>query len=330
MTKELALKALESYLGKTCQESHLQEVTGGYSFVQHYLYRTADHNLFLKVFKHKPAERFHEQDIRAHTKAERLGIAPKLFYLDSVHRVWLLEAIQGRHLSFSEYQTDIYLQKIFKTLRILHTEPVNDLPIALTSWDYCKKLLSFMKHLDVNETPIKKLLLSMPLLEKKADVYQSPIQFIHNDLNPHNIIITHEHCLFVDWNAAGRGCIFQDLAEIMVFLPIESHVSTLGQYYGRQPTPEEIALNHYHYAMRLGLFAIWGLAMLDQLYPEDLSIKMWDKYKIISDQQGLLLLFQDLLQEGVRLNSKEDFLRFTVASYNAFLENERSICGEGP
>jgi thiamine kinase-like enzyme len=65
----------------------------------------------------------------------------------------------------------------------------------------------------------------------------------HRDLNPNNILDTPERAYFVDWEAAGQGDPFLDLAQLGVFaFPARvQREALLASYLGRPATAEEKA-----------------------------------------------------------------------------------------
>jgi len=65
----------------------------------------------------------------------------------------------------------------------------------------------------------------------------------HNDLNPNNVLEANERIFFVDWEVAGAGDPFLDLAQLGVFAfpQREQREALLEAYLARRPSEEETA-----------------------------------------------------------------------------------------
>ncbi len=83
----------------------------------------------------------------------------------------------------------------------------------------------------------------------------------HRDLNPNNILETSERDYFVDWEGAGQGDPFLDLAQLGVFAfpDREQREGLLASYLGRPPTDEEKART---IVARVRALAVYALAFL--------------------------------------------------------------------
>jgi Ser/Thr protein kinase RdoA (MazF antagonist) len=79
----------------------------------------------------------------------------------------------------------------------------------------------------------------------------------HRELNPGNVIVTGDSAFFVDWDAAGQGDTFLDLAELSVFEPpnLALREQALALYLGRAPSAEESARATLARVHALGFFA---------------------------------------------------------------------------
>jgi aminoglycoside phosphotransferase (APT) family kinase protein len=84
----------------------------------------------------------------------------------------------------------------------------------------------------------------------------------HRDLNPGNVLETAERAYLVDWETAGEGDPFVDLAQLGVFsFPApERRAELLAAYLGRAPTARERAHAALARVTALGFFAVSFIA----------------------------------------------------------------------
>jgi thiamine kinase-like enzyme len=100
----------------------------------------------------------------------------------------------------------------------------------------------------------------------------------HNDLNPGNVLETSERAYLVDWETAGEGDPFVDLAQLTVFssLSLEGRVELLAAYLGRTPSARERAHATIARVAALGFYAAAFIAqavLAEGGSPEDAAPK---------------------------------------------------------
>lgn len=104
----------------------------------------------------------------------------------------------------------------------------------------------------------------------------------HNDLNPGNILETAERAYLIDWEVAGWGDPFIDVALVGVFgLPRSSaREELLAHYLGRQPDDEDRAHALVARAAALGVYAaaFTAAAILEDATPaDDMPARVFDE-----------------------------------------------------
>jgi aminoglycoside phosphotransferase (APT) family kinase protein len=169
--------------------------------------------------------------------ASDLGVAPRLRYADPASGVCIMQRIDGVHLGRGGPDPR-RLEKVVATLRRLHCGP------AFPPGNGPAEIIGFFQERIARAGDSLPPDLSRVMNEVSPCVARySAAAPCHRDLNPNNILESKDEIFFVDWETAGAGDPFVDLAQLGVFaFPREGdRAALLPSYLGRSPTDEEAA-----------------------------------------------------------------------------------------
>lgn len=189
-------------------------------------------------------------------QASKIGVGPKVYFVDPQMEGIVMEFIPGRTVQESDFEDSDYLAIFAKFLKQLHQSEV-PFPLA------CSPFQRFHNFLLKGEQ--KKLVYPLrfsevkTLMEELEATFQlMPISLIpaHLDLHPLNIMILEKRFLLVDWVNGGMSDPYFDLATFTVFQCLnESQILTfLTHYFGRQPT--QLEWNRFIVTQPIRLFVI--------------------------------------------------------------------------
>ncbi|POZ63847.1 choline/ethanolamine kinase family protein [Chromobacterium alticapitis] len=173
-----------------------------------------------------------EREAQCWRGAAALGVAPRLVYADAASGITISEFIAAEALD----RSPAGIRRMASALRRLHQSQAFDggMPLA-----------------DILAGEVAKLGLSQPdaviqavcqaAAEADAISRENARVPCHLDLNPGNIVLSGQRVLFLDWETAGLGDPYLDLAQlgVFVFSTPEQGQSLLQAYLQAEPTPAE-------------------------------------------------------------------------------------------
>lgn len=177
-----------------------------------------------------------EREVVCARLASSRGIGPELVWADEASGATLMAKVEDVLVGPARASAPGRRERLAGALRTLHEGP------ALPGAGSVEEILAhFEGSLAARGTPLSAPLagvLRAALAAKKPSERRTPC---HNDLNPGNVLETSERILFVDWETAGEGDPFVDLAQLTVFslMPAEGRSALLEAYLGRAPTEAE-------------------------------------------------------------------------------------------
>jgi hypothetical protein len=172
--------------------------------------------------------------------ASEVGVAPRLHYADARTGVSITERVEGARFGGDALSEPDGPQRIAGALRRLHEGPSfprgADLIEILGDLDRAHAAAAAGERLpaDLRATVTDLAARTAP------HAHAAPC---HKDLNPNNILCTRDRVCFVDWETAGAGDPFLDVAQVGVFaLPApEAREAFLAAYLRRAPSDQERA-----------------------------------------------------------------------------------------
>ncbi|HSF83429.1 MAG TPA: choline/ethanolamine kinase family protein [Anaerolineales bacterium] len=156
-----------------------------------------------------------EHEYAANLAAGKLGIAPQVFYFIQPEGCLVTRFIKGRPLPPAELKKTDNLRKLAGMLKNFHSQP----PIPGVFWvpqivrDYAQLArqhqVTFPENFDW---------LIERLEEAEAAFASDPLPHrpCHNDLLNENFLVENEHIYILDWEYAGMGDLYFDLANLSV------------------------------------------------------------------------------------------------------------------
>jgi aminoglycoside phosphotransferase (APT) family kinase protein len=191
------------------------------------------------------------REIACMTIAAKGGVAPELRHVDAATGVSIMARIAIAPIARGSVRT-ARIARAARTLRRLHDGP---------AFPRGARANAIVRAFDESLRARGSGGLPAPLLatldELAALTERFPEAACHNDLNPGNVLDTDDATYFVDWETAGAGDPFFDLAGIGVFKlhTPDERAELLEIYLGRSPTAEERARETIARVMALGFYA---------------------------------------------------------------------------
>lgn len=206
-----------------------------------------------------------EREIRCWRGAAAQGIAPRLIYADAASGTTISEFIAGEPLDHSPAG----IQRIALALRSLHQSPAFDGGMSLATI-----LASEVAKLGLNQSDAVIEAICAAVAEADAVSRENELAPCHFDLNPTNILQTGNRVLFLDWETAGLGDPYIDLAQLGVFVfPAPDQQQILLQAY-LQRTPEPADLSRFAVARVIAMaFYAMGFFMAARRLQPDLTLE---------------------------------------------------------
>jgi thiamine kinase-like enzyme len=171
--------------------------------------------------------------------------------------------IDGHHLTLEEYRTPANIQRIVKAVKLLH-----QLPLPKAVFSPFRRVESYARQAQSMQVSFPgdfdRLLEKMKKIEQEQALDTSPWQkFCHNDLFCVNVLDDGK-IWFIDWEFAGVGDIYYDLATLTYAYdspdtwPRELQEYLLECYFGNVRQENRARLQGMQY-MVMFFTAMWGL-----------------------------------------------------------------------
>lgn len=181
------------------------------------------------------------------------GVAPPLHYADDRTGLSISDRVHGEALGRDQSLAPSRVERVARALRRLHDGPAFPAgPTLAGILDFFESHLTALTGRGLPPELIDVLGAVSPCVKRFASA--APC---HLDLNPNNVIETATEVFFVDWDTAGAGNPFVDLAQLGVFaLPAPAERNALlAEYLGRAPNDAETARATLSRVAVLGCYA---------------------------------------------------------------------------
>ena len=189
--------------------------------------------------------------------AAQRGLAPNYLYVNVDDGVIIFQYLEKQpltHVKIEDARTHVELAKM---LRTLHSGP--EFPKFISVFEIIK--LYVIKALgDSKPAIVDEVLNHMQVVE--AVIQRHPMSApCHNDLNRGNILYDGNRFWFVDWEAAGQGDPYVDLAAIANWFALQPEQENLFLQAYFEQTPTDIQRARF-YVMKQASLAFYGTAFL--------------------------------------------------------------------
>ncbi|UTH76403.1 choline kinase family protein [Chromobacterium sp. IIBBL 290-4] len=173
-----------------------------------------------------------ERETQCWRGAAALGVAPRLVYADAASGITISEFIAAEGMD----RSPAGIHRVASALRRLHQSRAFDggMPLA-------EILAGEVAKLGMGQPDAVIQAICQAAAEADAISREGERAPCHFDLNPGNILLSGERVLFLDWETAGLGDPYIDLAQLGVFVfpTPEQGQSLLRAYLQTEPTPAE-------------------------------------------------------------------------------------------
>ncbi len=189
---------------------------------ENYLLKTTNKKYLLRKFK---LENNRKREFRVQKMAHKKNIAAKPLLLDEENALMICEFIEGNHKEKLNKQDLTQLATLLKKL--------HNIKVRLKSINLKKSFTSKSKEIKKSFHTIQK--------------YKVEKVLCHNDLNPKNILFSHNQMNFIDWEFATVNDRYFDLACVCVEFTLskKEEVYFLERYFERVNEINQDKLNAY-------------------------------------------------------------------------------------
>jgi len=203
-----------------------------------------------------------EYEYAANLAAGRLGIAPDVYYFIRPEGYLVTRFIAGRPILPDEIRQPENIRRVMDTLRKIHS--MADIPGAFNAFEIIREYADIARRYQV-AFPQNYVLLNVHLQEAEKALLAHPDRPCpcHNDLLNGNFI-TNGQLTILDWEYAGMGDLFFDLANFSDHhdLSDEQDRCLLKYYFDEDPTP-----GHWAHLKIMKIIsevreATWGLVQI--------------------------------------------------------------------
>lgn len=252
-----AVMAAINCLSPTLPLNEITLLQGGYSSSQTYKIIINNKPYVLRVMRldHTLSDR--QQQIKCLQEGADLGIAPYCHYATAEADIIIMDYIAPTPLRFTKDNVGDFAVII----QTLHQAPLFG-PTHLRLFDYLQDLEKQLSVYSLSNILIN-YFSQINNIQNILDQHQE-LASCHNDINANNILFNGQKMYLIDWEAAGAGDPYFDLATVCQQLladdVLEKHF--LRQYFETQPTAYQMAklylmkqISCYFYALHFLLFA---------------------------------------------------------------------------
>jgi thiamine kinase-like enzyme len=201
-----------------------------------------------------------EAERAAQVAAATLGVAPKVVAFDEDERCLVTRFVHARPLEEGELREPELLEHVARALRLIHSG--RSLPTTFSAWEitaaYRAAALERGAEIPSRYDDARAVAREIEPLMQGTEHHPVPC---HNDLLPANLLVDSTGVLVVDWEYAGMGDRYFDLANLSVnngFEP-EDDGRLLAAYFGEPCTPGRLARLRLMRLMSDFREAMWGV-----------------------------------------------------------------------
>ena len=182
-------------------------------------------------------------------------ISPEIIYQDKENGILLSKYIESSKFNIDIYNSNIFIDKLVNKIKRLHILECSN------SFDPFKDIY---KNIELLHSLNYEFNHDISLLVKKLHELELDLSkdihygLCHNDLNTSNILYSNNSIYLIDFEFAGMGDIFFDLATISWFLKDEFRDQLITIYFGSFNINYKKKLNSYLFVVKLWN-ATWSL-----------------------------------------------------------------------
>lgn len=246
---------------------YIEHMSGGFSSPGIYKISIDGKAYVVRFYGERRSLEDRQRESDAMEIAAKQGLAPKIHYKDPIEGILIMDFIDTsnspeNNIPLSEASLDL----LGTSLQKLHAGP--DFKETVSIFDTARYFANAIQG-------------EKPSIFIQASELLNEIQWIlnehlekkpcHNDLNPNNILFSGDEIYFIDWEAAGQGDPFFDLATPVVLYAMNERQekTLLNGYFKRELLPYEVFKFHKMKKVAMILYG-YALVYISQLQGENL------------------------------------------------------------
>ena len=209
-----------------------------------------------------------KQECQVQVLASRLGVGPGVVHFNQTSHVYVSEFLDGVVLSDVDATQRLdkdRLRRVMFSVRQFH-QGAEELKASVRSYDPFSDIKGYYRlarSLNASLPPDVDQALSAMEAIRNATLPYHVLRLCHNDLHPGNFIDNGTHVHIIDYEYAGVGNLFFELANLAVKFQIEGEDalrSLLLDYFGEAANITDVDLAHLQLMKTLKLLdsALWG------------------------------------------------------------------------
>jgi thiamine kinase-like enzyme len=245
---------LENDLKWNINSVHSIETIGGLNNENYKVHYLNDH-YFVRLCTAYAFKLDRKKEFEIMSLAQALNLCPKSYYASETTGNMVCEWIDGTMPSEEFFSSDKFISMLTPKLKLLHSLKIDKI---FNPFIEIKEMLSYCESLNINlPSYIDSLLETLNYVQNYL-LNDLSIGLCHNDPNVSNIILSKDNLFLIDYEFAGMGDIFFDLATLAWMMTPEGIDILLGTYFHHPTNYHYKKLSYYLFVVKLWN-AFWSL-----------------------------------------------------------------------
>jgi|APSaa5957512622_1039677.scaffolds.fasta_scaffold02928_7 thiamine kinase-like enzyme len=299
----------------------LKPLLGGLSKSKLFQFDVKGKRYVLRILDEMKDVEKRKAEVAGHSIAAGLGIAPELFYVDSMSLVIVMEFIDGRLFSRDDLNNEVVVREVLHTVKRFHDYSGDRrLLRERTTIELIQNI--YKKHSaqgTVYPSCFEGLLENLD--QEAVAIYENTKCVpLHGDLNHNNIIITKDGKVYlIDWSEARMDHRFSDIGWMSCFLGAEKEDirNLLEGYFGREPSQNEIEEALFFNDATILLAAAAWMHCQEERNQEKLDILLEEPLK-----KGTQYVKEGITTQEVNALEGIDATKYALGWLKEFIENQ--------
>lgn len=339
--RDRILGTLKEFLGTSYQDAVFTYLKGGLSSASVYKFSHDGRSFVIKLLDPKTHDKFYRVK-HAFPTAAKLGIAPRVEHISEHYKSVIAEYIPVRTASTEDYEDENKLNRLVQGIKAFHSSNLTLKPVNSfnTRMNYHERKVRRHPHVAMDfgipadfEKAVQTVNSWQKALSNPKYVKMGPI---HRDLDYFNILIdeiTGEFTI-VDWDNAGTGNIYEDLAGFIVghFLNSDQVDAVIEEYFGEwapkyKPLVDVLCQEYY---VVLAASALNRAVAMKEHNPHALYLtkEMLEKLAEENEFPSYSEFMEGLIAGSRHLKTPADYQYFAALLLKTFFENTESATFE--